>query len=96
LSQKNRIELEKFKEKDGVFGKDWAYCRVIDIANGTKHAKKSLDNLHLQAPGVCGIIRCGFPMSPEPYVFIDDRNAWLLYQLTDHVADKWKKKLGIT
>jgi hypothetical protein len=67
----------------------------MQIANGKKHAKQAFDDLHHEIPAACGILRCGFPLSSEPYVFIDDESAWLLYQLTEHVADKWKAKLGL-
>lgn len=74
---------------------DWPTDQVMAIANGTKHAKKRFDDLTLQAPGVCGVMRAGFPLSSEPYVFVDDDYTWLLCDLTEHVAGLWKAKLGI-
>ncbi len=74
---------------------NWSYDQVMDIANGTKHAKKRFDDLTLQAPAECGVLRCGFPISSEPYVFIDGDYTWLLCQLTEHVAEAWKIKLNL-
>jgi hypothetical protein len=73
---------------------DWSFGQIMDIANGTKHADKRFFDLHLQRPGVCGIARCGFPMSSANHVFIDDDNAWLLYQLTEHVVEVWRERLS--
>ncbi len=75
---------------------DWATDQVMQIANGKKHAKRAFYDLHHEMPGVFGIMRCGFPLSHEPYVFIDDDNAWLLCDLVEHVTGRWKKKLGLT
>jgi hypothetical protein len=52
-------------------------------------------DLHHQQPGVTGTLRAGFPMSSANYVFIDEDNAWLLYQLTEHVTEAWKVRLGV-
>lgn len=74
---------------------DWATEQVTLIANGTKHARSRFFDLHLER-GVCGIMRCGFPMSTAHYVFIDEENAWLLYQLTEYVAKGWSQRLGLS
>jgi len=89
-AQKRR-KIEKFNES--LREKDKAFAKVIDVANGTKHARQEFVDLHLENPAVCGIMRCGFPLSSRPYVFIDEDNAWLLYQLTEHVAEMWQMML---
>jgi hypothetical protein len=89
----NDVELGRFKKslRDG----DWVFGEIMDIANGAKHAKERFFDLHLQQPNVCGVMRCGFPLSSADHVFTDDENSWLLYQLTEHVTKVWKTKLGI-
>jgi hypothetical protein len=89
----NEIELGNFK--GALRGKDWAFGQIMDIANGTKHALRRFFDLHHENPGAVGVARAGFPLSSRNYVFIDEDNAWLLYQLTEHVAQAWKVKLGV-
>jgi len=74
---------------------NWAFNQIALIANGTKHVGKEFRDLHLAAPNRCDIMRVGFPLSDEPYVFADDDNAWILHQLTDYVANEWKTMLGL-
>lgn len=90
-AQKRR-RLEKFNED--LREKDKAFAKVGDVANGTKHARQEFVDLHLERPAVCGIMRCGFPLSSRPYVFMDEDNAWLLCLLTGHVAEMWQMMLG--
>jgi len=80
--------------KGALRAHDVAFGKIMDIANGTKHATKKFFDLHREIPAACGILRAGFPLSPERYVFIDGDNVWLLYQLTEHVAEAWKARLG--
>jgi hypothetical protein len=91
--KENSTELANFKR--ALRAKDWAFGQIMDIANHTKHALKRFFDLHHETPGVLGIARAGFPMTSGTYVFINEDNAWLLYQLTEHVAQSWKVKLGI-
>jgi hypothetical protein len=77
------------RAQDCVFG------QIMDIANGTKHALTRFFDIHHQQPGVTGTLRAGFPMSSADYVFIDEDNAWLLYQLTEYVAEAWKVRLVV-
>jgi hypothetical protein len=74
---------------------DRAFDQIMHIANGTKHAKKSFFDLHHEIPGAYGVMRFGFPMTSEKYVFMDDDNTWPLYLLTELVAKAWKSKLGL-
>jgi hypothetical protein len=89
----NDTELAKFN--GALRAQDWVFGQIMDIANGTKHALTRFFDLHHQQPGVTGTLRAGFPMSSANYVFIDEDNAWLLYQLTEHVAEAWKVRLGV-
>jgi hypothetical protein len=89
----NCTTREKFAH--ALRAQDKAVDHVMAIANGTKHARKRFDDLHHAVPGAFGIMRCGFPISPENYVFMDDDNTWPLYQLTEHVANVWKARLGL-
>jgi hypothetical protein len=99
LSGKSKSQFKK-----ELRDRDFAFRQVMDIANGTKHVvldsgenagKSPINDLHLEVPAECGIARCGFPLSSEPYVFVDDENKWLLCQLAEHVLRKWKETLGI-
>jgi hypothetical protein len=92
----NIFDSEKSKKVNdkllGDFKKDLqinsaAFRYIMEIANGTKHATKRFYDLTLQAPGVCGIAQCGFPMSSEDYVFTDKEYTWPLRLLTDHVSE---------
>ena len=72
------------------------YGEIADIANGMKHAKEKFSNLRDdRAPGVCGVLRAGFPLSSQPYVFTDDKYEWLLYKITEEVLKMWETCLGI-
>ena len=73
---------------------DVAFGKIMDVANGNKHATEKFFDLHHEIPAAVGILRAGFPLSPEKYLFVDNDNAWLLYQLTEHVAEASKARLG--
>lgn len=89
----NCTKIDDFKK--ALREKDWSFGQIMDIANGAKHANKRFFDLHHERPGVCGVARCGFPLSSADYVFMDDNNSWLLCQLTEHVANAWKTTLGL-
>jgi hypothetical protein len=81
--------------KGALRTRDWSFGQIMDIANGTKHAvpkpgKTGLNDLHQAVPNEMGVLRAGFPLSPERHLFIDGDNAWMLNMLTDHVAETWK------
>ena len=84
----------KYELRDAERDKaNWIFGEIADIANGMKHAKPKFFDLTLANPAVCGIMQCGFPLSREPHVFSDQNHSWLLVQLTDALADRWKAKL---
>lgn len=87
----NTLANFKFDLRKG----DWALGQIIDIANGTKHVKKRFFDLHHEKPGALGTARVGFPISSANYVFIDEDNAWPLYNVTGHVAQVWKERLHV-
>lgn len=84
-----KLKLDKIK----------AFEQIKAIANGTKHAvldrgvrkgQRPFHELHLEEPAKLGVLRCGFPISSEPHLFVDSNCEWLLYQLTDYVLERWQ------
>jgi hypothetical protein len=97
--EQNEPALARFKGvlRDTKLAKEnWLFGEIADISNGTKHAKAEFFDLTLQSPAVYGVARYGFPAAHEPHVFTDSSHSWLLYRLTDALAELWKIKLGIT
>ncbi len=104
--QHNRSDLDKVRGcadvdafKHALRMDDWAFGQIMDVANATKHVHtrsgKKFSDLHHEVPGACGVMRCGFPISAQKYVFIDEENAWLLCQLVEYVTEKWSATLGL-
>jgi hypothetical protein len=79
--------------------KNGAFRLVDDVTNGTKHVKKGRDGrLGFEDVGAqeinMGNLRCGWPINGTEVMVEDNKNLWLLSQLTEAADEMWKAKLA--
>ncbi|MFT8521335.1 MAG: hypothetical protein ABF812_13960 [Gluconobacter cerinus] len=91
-----KAEVRDYKNGAGNFSVGF----VADIANAVKHVERKNgvghEDLKPQRINTCGVMRCGWPLTPNPQILVGENLEWRLVDLIKTATDFWREKLGLS